>query len=105
MPRGQDRPATGSAVRAAGSDRRRPIAHGDAASKVCPRAKRGEEVMVKKGSALIVLAIVMLAGLIPLSSGCARGEGRYFTTSREGQPHVFRNRIHNPADYRYARAE
>ncbi|HNQ22158.1 MAG TPA: hypothetical protein PKK06_03605 [Phycisphaerae bacterium] len=62
--------------------------------------------MLKKVSAFLVPALLALAALMmPLSSGCARSEGRYFENSRQGQPHHFRNRIYNPADERYVHAE
>ena len=42
-----------------------------------------------------------LACLLSLASGCSEAGGNYFQSSRETKPHVFRNRIYNPADYRY----
>jgi hypothetical protein len=50
-----------------------------------------------------MLATAMVAGLLFVSTGCASVRGRYFQTTRQDQPHPFRNRIYNPADYRYTR--
>lgn len=48
----------------------------------------------------ILVAVVGI--LMPLSIGCASSSGPRFDQTRENQPHAFRNRIHNPEDYRYA---
>jgi len=50
------------------------------------------------------LAVALLVGAVSVTSGCSGSKGRYFSTTRENEPHAFRNRIHNPADYRYASA-
>ncbi|MBN1491202.1 MAG: hypothetical protein JXA69_14915 [Phycisphaerae bacterium] len=52
----------------------------------------------------VVLGSLWVAAL-SLTSGCTASEGPYFERSRQNQPHAFRNRIHNPADYRYTRAD
>ena len=54
-----------------------------------------------KRTFIAILALVLFAGLVTLPTGCASNQGRYFQTTREHKPHVFRNRIHNPADSRY----
>ena len=51
------------------------------------------------------LAVALLAGIVSLPSGCASTGGPYFERSRENKPHVFRNRVYNPNDARYASAE
>ena len=58
-----------------------------------------------KRTIITALAAALLTGVLSLSAGCATANGRYFQRSRENKPHVFRNRIYNPADYRYASAD
>ncbi len=48
------------------------------------------------------LTLALLVGFASLTTGCSQGEGRYFKQTRQNQPHVFKNRVYNPADARYA---
>ena len=58
-----------------------------------------------KRTIITALAVALLAGVLSPSIGCSTTSGRYFQRTRENKPHVFRNRIYNPADYRYASAD
>jgi hypothetical protein len=51
---------------------------------------------------ITILTVCFLGGLVSSLAGCASSDGRYFETTRQNKPHTFRNRIYNPADYRYA---
>ena len=48
----------------------------------------------------MVLASLIGAFLLPLA-GCGSMNGVFLQRTRDGRPHVFRNRIASPDDYRY----
>ena len=52
-----------------------------------------------------MLAFALFAGFVTLSSGCATSGGTYFQKTRQHKAHVHKDRIYNPADYRYAAAD
>ncbi|UCE60273.1 MAG: hypothetical protein JSU63_00700 [Phycisphaerales bacterium] len=58
-----------------------------------------------KRTIITALALVLFGGAVFVSTGCASSSGRYFQRTREHESHVQRDRIYNPADYRYAEAE
>lgn len=51
------------------------------------------------------LMFALLVGFVALTGGCASTDGPYFKTTRDNKPHVFRNRINNPGDARYAQKD
>lgn len=58
-----------------------------------------------KRTIITALTVALVTGALFPSVGCATTSGLYFQRTRESKPHVFRNRIYNPADYRYASAD
>ncbi len=51
---------------------------------------------------IVATLLAVLVGVVSASTGCASAPGRYFQKTRDAQPHVYRNRISNPSDCRYA---
>ena len=58
-----------------------------------------------KRTVIAMLGFALIAGFALMSTGCASTGGPYFQRTRDHKPHVQRDRIHNPADYRYAQEE
>ena len=54
-----------------------------------------------KRAILVTLLVGVLGAVVSLGSGCAATAGPSFERTRGHKAHTFRNRIHNPGDYRY----